>query len=257
MVNVGGAIITTVALAVAACGGTGPTAAPTNTSSPQFLDGKGAKWQVVIKADPGAYGVTGLALDGKGHIYLAELYRDQIAEYSLDGSLVQSWGSHGTAAGQMDGPAKITVDGEGNLYVTEIGNNRVQKFSSSGESLAQWGGGPGSAAAGKFNFPVGIAVDILGNAYVADDNNHRVQKLSPTGAPLAEWGSEGPTQLVPYDIALDTKSNVYLAAHWDRSSRRVHFDWYARHTTRRQRKLTREAELRHGPRRRCRWRSIH
>jgi DNA-binding beta-propeller fold protein YncE len=144
--------------------------------------------------------VNGLAVDGRGHIYLA-LSSNQISEYSLDGILVTQWQPVGSEA------LKVALDAQGNVYVTEPFNNSVQKFSGSGEPLALWGGKRGSAP-GKFNFPLGIAIDGAGNVYVADNHNGRIQKLSAQGMPLTEWSSSG--GISPYDLALNSSGDLYV-----------------------------------------------
>jgi hypothetical protein len=183
--------------------GCGAASAPSNTArpTPTAHIGAATAWRVVIKAQSGE--VTGLALDGQGHMYLAELFNDKIAEFSLDGTLVTQWGESGNAPGQLNQPAKVALDASGDVYVTEVGNDHIQKFSANGMPLAQWGGT--GTAPGKFMFPVGIVVDGRGNIYVADADNHRIQKLSPRGTPLAQWTGHASTadaSVLPYDLAL-------------------------------------------------------
>jgi sugar lactone lactonase YvrE len=176
----------------------------------QYLQGAGTAWRVVVKSDAGGGGVTSIGLDGKGDIYLAEIDKHQIAEYSLTGSKVREWGSIGTAPGQMKSPAKLALDRQGNVYVTEADNDRFQKFSPTGAPLDVWGGSSTTGEPGKFNFPIGIALDRDGNIYVADHGNGRIQKFSASGVLLAAFGSAGSASLSPYDVALDAVSNVYV-----------------------------------------------
>jgi DNA-binding beta-propeller fold protein YncE len=207
-------LLALVPLCLTACGSALAPSNPGQASNPAVLIGQGSRWQVVITAEPDPEGVTGLALDGHGHVYLSEYTNDRIAEYTLQGSLVRKWGTFGSGVGQLDGPAKLALDAIGNVYVTETGNNRIQKFSATGEPLAQWGGGQASAQPGKFNFPIGIAIDEHGIVYVADAANYRIQKLSPTGGFLAQWGSEGsePGQFdVAYDVSLGAQARVYVS----------------------------------------------
>jgi DNA-binding beta-propeller fold protein YncE len=60
-----------------------------------------------------------LVADGRAHKCLV-----------LDGhgNVLESWGSHGKAAGQFDLPHSISMDTDGAVYVTEITGQRVQKF---------------------------------------------------------------------------------------------------------------------------------
>jgi DNA-binding beta-propeller fold protein YncE len=97
-----------------------------------------------------------------------------------------SWGSTGTAAGQLSHPDGFAIDKSGNIFVSDANNNRIQKFDASGVFVTMWGDpGPGQ---GEFDFPAGISVDSSGNVFVADIYNLRIQKFAPlpqvTGATL-------------------------------------------------------------------------
>jgi len=200
-------------ISVVSCGGSVATSAPSATSTQ-------GSWQVIltVKAATGLFGITGVALDRQGNLYLAEFDDDRIYKYSTSGKLLAQWGEHGSGPGQLWSPDKLAFDAQGNLYVTEVGsqssggNSRIQKFSPTGMPLAQWG--TFGSAPGQFNTPVGIAVDQQGDIYVADVGNHRIQKLSSLGQPLTQWGTpgSGPGQFnVPYDLALDASGNVYVS----------------------------------------------
>lgn len=203
-------------LMLAACGGSASPTPLTSPPSPHVLTGQGTTWQLVATADGD---VSGLALDGHGHIYSVEYRDNRIVEFSLQGPVVAHWGALGSGPGQFNQPTRVVLDAQGNVLVIDTGNNRLQKFSPDGEPLAQWGS-TGSAA-GQFLFPVGIALDSQGNIYVAEFQNHRVQKLSPTGTPLASWGSQGsaPGQFDggPSGVALDAKGNVYVSEAYGRN----------------------------------------
>jgi sugar lactone lactonase YvrE len=164
-------------------------------------------------------GISGIVLDGRGNMYLAEFDDDRIYKYSTSGKLLAQWGGHGSGPGQLDSPDKLALDAQGNLYVTEVGsqspagNSRIQKFSPTGVPLSQWG--TFGSALGQFNTPVGIAVDEQGDIYIADVGNHRIQKLSSLGQPIAQWhtvgSGTGETTEIGYDLALDASGNVYVS----------------------------------------------
>lgn len=208
------AVLALAILCIAACGPNAPAAAQgTSTPAAQFLSGNGTKWQQIIK-DAKVSDITGVALDGRGDIYLAELSANRVAEYSINGKFIMAFGTHGSGPGQLSSPGKVAIDSQGNVYVTDIDNNRVQKFSATGQPLAQWGGLDASSDPGKFNFPIGMAVDSEGNVFVVDAYNYRIQKLSPQGLPLAQWSSQGTEPLplrLPYDITLDAKGHIYVS----------------------------------------------
>jgi tripartite motif-containing protein 71 len=201
-------------ISVVSCGGSVATSAPSATSTQ-------GSWQVIltVKAATGLFGITGVALDRQGNLYLAEFDDDRIYKYSTSGKLLAQWGEHGSGPGQLWSPDKLAFDAQGNLYVTEVGsqssagNSRIQKFSPTGMPLAQWG--TFGSAPGQFNTPVGIAVDQQGDIYVADVGNHRIQKLSSLGQPLTQWhtvgSGTGESTEIGYDLALDASGNVYVS----------------------------------------------
>jgi DNA-binding beta-propeller fold protein YncE len=217
------------ALLVAACGGSTPNsavnpAAKSPISSPEA-------WQKVATAEGE---VTGVAVDGLGNIYAAEVENDQIEKFGRDGKRLARWGQSGSGLGQLSRPAKIAVDAAGNVYVSEPtagdrGNDRIQKFSPDGVALAVWG--THGSGPGQFDHPVGLVLDRQGNIYVADQYNKRIQKLSADGRPLAQWGGPGaaPGQsFSPYGIAVDAEGNVFcqtLTTPAFRSSRRADNRW--------------------------------
>lgn len=198
-------------LGLASCGGSAarPAASPT--------------WQVIVtvKSSTVDLGITGIALDGQGDLFLAEFDDSRIYKYSASGDFLAGWGEHGSGPGQLEAPDKLAFDAQGNLYVTEVGsrsagvdqNSRVQKFSPTGTSLARWG--TFGAEPGQFNGPIGVAVDQQGDIYVADIGNHRVQKLSSIGQPLTQWhtvgSGTGESTEIGYDLALDASGNVYVS----------------------------------------------
>lgn len=200
---------------LASCGGSVTPPVAASTPSPHVLTGQGTTWQVVATVDGE---VSGLALNGHGHLYAVEDTNNRIVELSLQGAVVRQWGTKGSAPGQLNQPVRVALDAQGDLYVTDSLNNRIQKFSPTGEPLAEWGD------PGEFNFPIGITLDSQGNMYVGDVRHYRIQKLSPSGTRLASWGGHGSTpgqfDGMPGGIALDAKGNVYVSEAY--GSDRVH-----------------------------------
>ncbi|HEV2476651.1 MAG TPA: 6-bladed beta-propeller [Candidatus Dormibacteraeota bacterium] len=210
------------AFTLASCGGSTQNASSSASAATPTPKTQGG-WQLVLTVpSPGiSYGIPGIALDGQGDVFIAELDDNRIYKYATSGKLLAQWGEPGSGPGQLGRPDKLAFDSQGNLYVTEVsptssgtagGNSRVQKFSPAGKPLAQWGSY--GAAPGQFNNPIGIAVDQQGDVFVSEEGGDRVQKLSATGQPLAQWGTlgSGPGQFnVPYDLALDASGNVYVS----------------------------------------------
>jgi sugar lactone lactonase YvrE len=121
----------------------------------------------------------GLAVDGDT-IVVTDAWNSRIVRLSRnDGSLLNSFGSFGSAAGQFNDPQSLDVAPNGDIIVVDTYNNRVQVFTSSGLFKYMFGVyGTGDA---QFNYPHGIAVDDGGYIYVSDTRNSRYQRFSSKG----------------------------------------------------------------------------
>ena len=158
-------------------------------------------------------GPTGVAVDGSGHLYVADSLNDRVLEYnaplSTDYTADTVFGQGGSFTSDVcdydtvDGsstavdlcsPAGVAVDGSGNLYVADFANSRVLEYNTplttgvtanlvfgQGGSFTSDGCNydvPGSnidgSTANDLCRPAGVAVDGSGNLYVADKVNNRV-----------------------------------------------------------------------------------
>ena len=159
---------------------------------------------------------TGLALDSKGNVYVADEWLHRITIYDKEGAFLDKWGTAGSGAGELNGPTGLAIDREDNLYITENLNHRVQKFTKEGKFLLKWGReGTGQ---GELNRPWGITIDGHGDVYVADWYNDRVEKFSPEGGYLGTFctSGSGPGEVhLPSDVAVDKDGDVYVVDWWN------------------------------------------
>jgi hypothetical protein len=63
-----------------------------------------------------------------GNMLMLEEKYERVAKLSLEGQLLDFWGTKGAEPGQFDAPHDMAVDDAGNFYVAEAWNNRVEKF---------------------------------------------------------------------------------------------------------------------------------
>jgi sugar lactone lactonase YvrE len=141
----------------------------------------------------------GIALDGKGLIYLSFMAQDRVGVYTEDGKLVREWGKHGTGDSEFRWPGGIVLTPDGTVFVADQGNHRVQKFTTDGKFLGNWGeygSQPGwfggmEPAGSRFAGPHFLARDSKGRLYTTEGVLGRVQQLSPEGKPLLAWGDKG------------------------------------------------------------------
>jgi DNA-binding beta-propeller fold protein YncE len=73
-------------------------------------------------------GPAGVAVDGSGHVFVAELSNNRIQKFDSSGKFLTTWGIPGSGDGQFNEPETVAVDGSGNVFVTDFLNNRIEKF---------------------------------------------------------------------------------------------------------------------------------
>ena len=179
---------------------------------------------------------TGLAVDGSGNLYIADMWNNRVRKVSTDGLITTvAGGGHSGDGGQatnasLGNPYGLAVDKSGNLYIAEKVSLRIRKVSPSGIISTVAGNGSygysgdgGVATAASFKSPTGVAVDGSGNIYVADNADHRVRRVSPAGiittfagnGTASSSGDGGPATsaaiLYPIAVTTDGAGNVYIA----------------------------------------------
>ena len=110
----------------------------------------------------------GTAINSKGQTVVVEKGGCCISILTPEGENIRSFGTAGSANGQLSDPYGITADNEDNVYVVDTGNHRVQKFTSEGQFVAAVGGRGSNHL--QFSSPVGICFNkINNNLYVCDN----------------------------------------------------------------------------------------
>jgi hypothetical protein len=110
-----------------------------------------------------------------GNIYVSDGYAaSRVHRFDAAGTLIATWGSHGSGDGQFGWPHAIWTFADGRVVVVDRTLNRVQVFDREGKHLETWGG---------FYQPVAIWGDDEGCAYVSD-MVPSLQKVGPKGERL-------------------------------------------------------------------------
>jgi uncharacterized protein (TIGR03437 family) len=190
--------------------------------------------------------VTGVAVDSKGNIYVADIGNQRVFQVSPAGG-IQVVAGNGTAGFSGDGglatsaelysPEGVAVDASGNLFIADHDNNRIRKVSASGIISTVAGndgfgfsGDGGPAISASFAYPSGVAVDASGSLFIADTFNCRIRKVSTSGiistvAGNGNGGFSGDGGLAtsaelynPGGIAVDASGNLFIA---DTDNRRI------------------------------------
>jgi len=130
-------------------------------------------------AGPGQFHIPhGIAVDGRGTVYVADRENSRIQLFSPDGEFLAEWTD-------VARPCQVFINATGNVYVAELGfiagmwpgttapsddalGGRLSIFDQGGRLVARWGGGRNPCAPGDFFAPHGICVDSRGDIYVAE-----------------------------------------------------------------------------------------
>jgi sugar lactone lactonase YvrE len=106
-----------------------------------------------------------------GDIFVADGHGGQtnarIVKFDRTGKFIKTWGSKGTARGELDIPHAIAMDSRGRLFVGDRQNNRIQIFDQDGNALDEWR---------QFSRPSGVFIDRNDVLYVADSESESVSK---------------------------------------------------------------------------------
>ncbi|CAG6395951.1 hypothetical protein NMG29_35555 [Streptomyces cocklensis] len=156
----------------------------------------------------------------------------------LEGSGEKGDGGKADAA-TMYQPAGTAVDADGNVFIADSGDNVVREVTAGGVIQRFAGSGTAgsrlslSARSVQLDHPGAVAVSAAKNVYICDTHNNRVLVVSPKQLVIGVIGTGGagysgdgrPAALSrlnqPTGLALDAKSNLYIADSANNVIRRV------------------------------------
>ena len=157
------------------------------------------------------FGAAGMAVDGAGNVYVADLYPSLIRKITPDGCVTTLTLSN--AGFGLYYPVGVALDSAGNIYVTDTGYGHVFEFNPAGVGI-------NGLIFGGFGNVGYNAVDSAGNIYVK--YGFSILKISPTWTVTTlagTYGVQGSADGVgsaaqfwwPQGIAVDGSGNVYVA----------------------------------------------
>lgn len=168
-------------------------------------------------------GPAGVALDGRGSLYVVDADNDRVRQFSPAGASIGSWGSPGNGILQFNTPSDIAIkrpdrlyisdarnkrilviqggreindiqfdvgsvglDRRGDLYATDYGHSQIAVFR--GEGPAYTSIPIPEINVGSFDFPAGIAIGSRGQIYIANRLDNGIIVLSASGKPSTFFG---------------------------------------------------------------------
>jgi len=164
-------------------------------------------WTMALNLTGGGLNApSGIAIDGAGNVWVANLDGNSVTELNSAGAPISS--PIGFTGGGLNDPVGIAIDGASNVWVTDSGNSRVTELSSSGAPLSPSSGIMiGSGPSG----PEGVAVDAAGNVWIANASTSTITELNSAGIPISPVGGFGGGGLQgPESIAIDGAGNLWV-----------------------------------------------
>ena len=149
----------------------------------------------VLAVESGLAGVSGLAIDREGNVYLADTFNGRIRKVDAKTQNISTVVGDGQEFRYQEGvnehswslsrPYGIACDPEGGLLITDSDNHLVRRWDADAKSMtlvagngtAQFSGDGSKAQESSLSFPFGVAVDGKGNIAIADTFNHRVRLI--------------------------------------------------------------------------------
>ena len=174
---------------------------------------------------------VGVALNSKGHIFIANRGNHPLLEFDADGRFIRSFGEDSEI---FHAPHSVRFDSQDNMWFVDAANNLVVKFDPDRQIQVVLGSRPepwtwathvierAVPAPSHFYQPTDTVVGPDGSVFVTDGyGNSRVAKFSSDGHLVKYWGRRGTGQSefnTPHSIVIDKNANLYVA---DRQNNRI------------------------------------
>lgn len=149
-----------------------------------------------------------LKLDGQGNVWVADIGRHVIMQFTPQGELLRTLGTPdmpGEDETHLNQPTDMAITPEGEVFVSDgYGNNRVVHFDRHGKFVKSWG--RLGVKPGEFSIPHAITLDSKGRLYVADRNNVRVQVFDQDGKLLDVWSNI----VCPWGFCVTPRDEIWI-----------------------------------------------
>lgn len=188
---------------------------------------------------------SSVGVDATGNVYIYDTNNEVVRKVDTSGTITTFAGTAGTAGFSGDGGSAgqarldlfigcgLAVDPAGDVYIADPYNSVVRKVTFSTGIISTFAGtirkaghdGDGGAAtAATLYNPCGLALDSAGDLFIADPSNFSVRMVSARDGTIStvagslingNTGDGGPPKAAklsfPYDVAVDSAGNLYIA----------------------------------------------
>ena len=156
---------------------------------------------------------TGIAVNSKGVIAVADFEGHCILIFDEKGKFVQKLGCHGNNDGQFDRPVDVTFLNDDEILVADGGNHRIQRFNVQTGTFVKCFGKKGTGD-GEFESPISVCIRSEGHFVVVVEYNklNRVQVLTMDGEPVWKFAYSGSERL-DNPIGCVSRENKFIVTH--------------------------------------------
>ena len=131
--------------------------------------------------------VTGIAVDKKGYLYVADCDLHCIQKFKLNGEFISQFGSKGTANSQFRDPYGLVLSQSELLFVCDRNNHRIEVFQ---HGHFQYCFGQHGTEPGTFNEPVDLTLsNSEDQLFITEFSNNRIQVFTAKGQFLKVFGN--------------------------------------------------------------------
>jgi DNA-binding beta-propeller fold protein YncE len=139
----------------------------------------------------------GVAVDGAGNVYIADMSHSAIKEWTPANNSVTTLVFSG-----LKFPYGVTVDGAGNVYIADTSHNAIKEWTPANNNVT-------TLVSSGLSNPYGVAVDGAGNVYITDSFHNAIKEWTPANNNVTTLVSSGLT--FPAGVAVDGAGNLYIA----------------------------------------------